>query len=47
MRQRLRLGAVKRQFSGCLFVFPYDPFDRSKLLFGTKPTTHKLLLDTA
>ena len=47
MRQRLRLGAVKRQFSGCLFVFPYDPAYRTKLLLGTKPATHKLPLDAA
>jgi hypothetical protein len=47
MRQRLRLGAVKRQFSGCLFVFPYDPAYRTKLLLGTKPATHKFPLDAA
>ncbi|MCU1271216.1 MAG: hypothetical protein JWN74_2510 [Acidobacteriaceae bacterium] len=47
MLQRLRLGTVKREFSGCLFVFPYDPVDRAKFLFGTKLTAHKLLFDTA
>jgi hypothetical protein len=39
------LSALKRQFAGCFFVFPYDQLDPAKLLLRTQTSTYKFLLN--